>query len=751
MTLSSSKNGRLLLTTTRFLLVSSWILGGSLFAWGNAALFKDASTSTGSNGSIPFVRHGGQSDLNDVSSTAGIFWENLSCSTANEVSILNPSSGFVANGQVCGILGPSGSGKSTFLSIMAGRQEASLSVGGFVQHHRQSEFKDPRSASHFSCGPVLPDTVAWLQQQDAFFEQLTVQETLDLAVFLEWPLLPKSQRDGMAQACLEALGLTKVRSRRVGNPTKARASNGATLSGGELRRLSVALELVTQPQLFVCDEPTTGIDSKMSETVMAAIASLAKKQNIPCFCTLHQPRSSIWHMLDVLILMAPGGRVCYVGSCHDSVPYFASLGYNCPNETNPAEYFIDLVSVDTEDPLQAIIDRDRIDRLASAFERYNRPLPKQLKALRLSLPTESRRSSPSTGGRRSPVTTIRRFGALLRRSWRQTYRSVSLNLGRLAISSGTAILLSQIFPSVAAAKGLPPTNNSVTDRICVLTFGVINMFLVSVVKTIDIFSKEKPIVQRERNRNDYTNLEYILSKALSEFPLDAAFTVVFTTTLKLVTGLAIEWKPLSMIFSLMTCSGASLGFLLGGITQGEQAAVTLAMPIVILFMSVGVINPSGVDENEIHNNPLVLQWVKALSPIAAAIEASMVGEFAGVKFANSMFRQVRDLPRMGGLALVKNGDETLAALGLSSVNFDAVVSHLITLNLVNFGLCWLGLSVTSNARVVHWMQNVRKGLLSSPSKKERKKGTSQRRNSAGVNPHSQRGRIPVPQWGLPRP
>jgi ABC-2 type transporter len=440
--------------------------------------------------------------------------------------------------------------------------------------------------------------------------------------------------------------------------------------------------------------------------------------------------------------MSPGGRVVYMGTCDDSIPYFAALGYSCPEETNPAEFFIDLVSIDTDDPQKAIKDRDRINQLATSFQNHNRKVSMSLGDLRQSsalgsMPNRHSLAQTSIGR------VFRRFGALLRRSWRQTYRSISLNVGRLAISSGTALLLSQVFPS--PVKG-PPTNTSVTNRICILTFGAITNFLVSLVKTIDMFSKEKPVVQRERYHKDYTNMEYIFAKALSEFPLDAAFATVFTTTLKLVTGLAIGWKPLSLVFSLMTISGASLGFLLGGITKSEDEAIVLAMPVVILFMIVGVINPSGVNPNE--SSPPLLQALKFFSPIAAAVEASMVAEFSGMKFAMSSIldmQRFRDLPRMGGLAFVRSGDETLYALGLGAVRFDAVISHMTTLVFVNFALSWLGLTLADTKAMQRWIHSIRRSL--SP----RKKGPEDDA-TIGAGPQlackEKRRRV---TWGLPLP
>lgn len=608
--------------------------------------------------------------------------------------ILHRSSGYLPNGHVCGILGPSGAGKSTFLSAIAGRPGASLQIDGHVLHHYES------SSSMDDMAPVLSHRVAWLQQQDVFFERLTVQETLDLAVFLEWPRLSRKQRQAISSNSLESLGLSRVKDRQVGSP---RMSNGANLSGGEMRRLSVALELVTDPLIFLADEATSGIDSKISETVMGAIVSLVKERQIPCFCTLHQPRSSIWKMLDYCIVMAAGGKMVYAGSREASTEYFAALGYSCPKETNPAEYFVDLVSVDTEDIVQAAKDRDRIEQLALAFQKQNKMVSSDLKSLRFATPLKSTPQRKAVAGAHSvnPILTVRRFGALVQRSFRQTIRSQGLNGFRLLASVGTALLLSQIFPSVT--KG-PPTSRSITDRICILSFGSINMFLIAVMKTIGIFSLEKPVVHRERSRNDYTSLEYILSKAFVETPLDMVFAACFTSTLKVVTGLSIGWKQLSGVFALMTMSGASLGFLLGSLTNNVETATAAAMPIVVILMVVGIINPSGVDPTA--TSPALVQLFKYYSPIASAVEALVVAEFSGMKFASthSLFslNKLRELPRMGGLALVQNGDEALYALGLAGVKFDSVLSHMALLSLVNFGLSWFFLSISNSSKVKRW-------------------------------------------------
>jgi ABC-type multidrug transport system ATPase subunit len=116
--------------------------------------------------------------------------------------------------------------------------------------------------------------------------------------------------------------------------TPSITASGGGLSGGERRRLSVGLELVTAPKVLLADEATTGLDSTQAEKVITLIQKLSKERNIPAICTIHQPRASIWRKLDMIILLAPGGKFCYIGIPNAVMPYFASLGYPCPSETN---------------------------------------------------------------------------------------------------------------------------------------------------------------------------------------------------------------------------------------------------------------------------------------------------------------------------------------------------------------------------------------------------------------------------------
>ena len=438
------------------------------------------------------------------------------------------------------------------------------------------------------------------------------------------------------------------------------------------------------------------------------IKKLVKQREIPCIVSLHQPKSSIWRMLDTVILMAPGGRICYIGDTSNALHYFAALGYHCPKETNPAEFLLDLVSVDSEDPSVAIEDEERISKLAKEFALRQEQFKSDVETLSLTakdknLYHQSGNNAAAVskkGGYRSPFRPIQRFGRLLLRSVRQNIRNHRVNGLRLLASIGNAYLFTNIFKSIQ--KGIA-TAKSVADRTALLTFGIINMSMMGLMKTIDLFAKEKPVVQREQQRRQYSSLEYLLSKVIAEIPLDTVFVTIFTSVLKMTSGIRISWSDLTSAFSLMTVTGASMGFAIGSLSPSGEAAMSAGVPIMVILMTVGVINPSGVDPSE--PEPAVVGVLKQLSPIAYAVKAVCLAEYTGMEFQHpdangngkklnflSRSRNVlKDLPKMGGLALVKNGEQVLTALGLGDETYEGSMRHLAVLSVANLALSWIGL------------------------------------------------------------
>ncbi|KAF0707976.1 hypothetical protein As57867_006468, partial [Aphanomyces stellatus] len=216
-------------------------------------------------------------------------------------------------------MGPSGSGKTTLLDILADRVSSGAIAGDIHVNGR------PRD-SHFR---LLASYVA---QEDSLLGSFTVLETLRYAAQLSVASTVSAQeRELRVQEAIDDMGLRSCEHTIVGDIFRK------GLSGGQKRRLSIAIELLSHPTILLLDEPTSGLDSASTHAVITYIAKLAK-QNRTIVCTIHQPSSMVYHMFDNVMILAQG-HTAYFGSPHDSLAHFASLGHPCPQFTNPGEYF----------------------------------------------------------------------------------------------------------------------------------------------------------------------------------------------------------------------------------------------------------------------------------------------------------------------------------------------------------------------------------------------------------------------------
>lgn len=277
--------------------------------------------------------------------------------------------------------------------------------------------------------------------------------------------------------------------------------------------------------------------------------------------------------------MAPGGKLIYMGDRTEAVSYFAELGYECPPATTTAEFFIDLVTIDTEDESIALEDISRIDYLAAAFQKHQKGVNRKKFT-----PPRSRRSKLMTFQSHRPF--YSRFGVLLLRSLRQNLRNVKVNIIRAAASIGLAGLFSELFSGVKKGNSLA---KSVADRTALLSYGVINMCMLAVMKTLNLFGKEKAVVAREQMRRQYSSFDYLLSKAIGELPLDVLYSTVFAAAMKHFTCIRIPLSLLCGTFSLMTVAASTIGFAVGSVTSGVEEAMTAGMPIMVILMAVGYV------------------------------------------------------------------------------------------------------------------------------------------------------------------
>ena len=118
------------------------------------------------------------------------------------------------------------------------------------------------------------------------------------------------------------------------------------VSGGERKRTSIGVELITDPSLIFLDEPTTGLDSFTATSVMEILRELAMKDGRTVISTIHQPNSDIYEMFDRLMLLAKG-KIIYFNEASLAVDYFSGIGQVCPELSNPADFFMTMMSIES--------------------------------------------------------------------------------------------------------------------------------------------------------------------------------------------------------------------------------------------------------------------------------------------------------------------------------------------------------------------------------------------------------------------
>ena len=198
-------------------------------------------------------------------------------------------------GKLIGIMGASGAGKTTLLHVMAGLGKPSVGqvlINGFDINTQKDK---------------IHGVIGYVSQDDLLIEELTVYQNLYYNAKLCFADFTEEQLNQRVMEVLENLGLDQRKDLKVGNPLEK------TISGGQRKRLNIALELIREPAILFLDEPTSGLSSRDSENVIDLLKELSLKGKL-IFVVIHQPSSDIYKMFDKMIIMDTGGFPCILWS-----------------------------------------------------------------------------------------------------------------------------------------------------------------------------------------------------------------------------------------------------------------------------------------------------------------------------------------------------------------------------------------------------------------------------------------------------
>lgn len=279
--------------------------------------------------STPALAHQQSIWVNVRAQPVSVTFENISYSVKGkkdqpDKQLLHNITGALKPGRLTAIMGASGAGKTTFMNVLSGRITAHRGVTLSADIKVNGE---PAKNMQRIAGYVLQD--------DIMLPSLTPREHITFAAKMQLPTdISAQDRETKIAATLRALRLEGCADTQVGEPGVKRG-----VSGGERKRTSIGIELVSDPKILFLDEPTTGLDSDTAASLMETLQSLAHEAGRTVACTIHQPSSEIFRMFDDIILLA-SGKLAYYGPANRVVEHFASLGRHCPPATNPCDFLL---------------------------------------------------------------------------------------------------------------------------------------------------------------------------------------------------------------------------------------------------------------------------------------------------------------------------------------------------------------------------------------------------------------------------
>ncbi|RKO90120.1 P-loop containing nucleoside triphosphate hydrolase protein [Blyttiomyces helicus] len=251
-------------------------------------------------------------------------FEELGLKLANGKKVLQGVTGAVSAGKMTAIMGPSGAGKTTAMNVLMGK--VARTGGRLFINDQEEEMQKFRKI------------IGYVPQEDIMLRELTVRENVLHAARIKVPASwSATDVEAFVDDILAALNLSHVAHSPIGD------ENTRGVSGGQRKRVNIAMELAGIPLALFLDEPTSGLDSTAALDV-AEIMSQLTTLGLTIVAVIHQPRIEIFEKFDDVLMIAPGGRTAYLGPAKAAKGYFQDLGFEFDVNYNAADILMDILS-----------------------------------------------------------------------------------------------------------------------------------------------------------------------------------------------------------------------------------------------------------------------------------------------------------------------------------------------------------------------------------------------------------------------
>ncbi|CAL5213627.1 unnamed protein product [Lathyrus oleraceus] len=424
-------------------------------------------------------------------------WVTVSGSKNESKSILEGLTGYAKPGQVLAIMGPSGSGKSTLLDALAGRLGSNTRQSGeiLINGNKQA---------------LAYGTSAYVTQDDTLLTTLTVKEAVYYSAQLQLPdTMSKQDKKQRADSTIREMGLQDATNTRIGG------WGVKGISGGQKRRVSICIEILTHPSLLFLDEPTSGLDSAASYYVMKRIASLGKKDGIQrtIIASIHQPSTEVFQLFHNLCLLS-SGKTVYFGPASAASEFFALNGFPCPPLQNPSDHLLKTINKDFDQDIEmdlaqmsrTISTEQAIGILVTSFKssEINQEVINEVEVL-------SKKDNNSTYKKKKHAGFLNQCLVLTRRSFVNMFRDLGYYWLRLGIYIALAISLATVFNDLDKSYG------SIQDRGSFLMF-VFSFLTFMTIGGFPSYVEDMKVFERERLNGHYGVTAYVIGNTVSSLP-----------------------------------------------------------------------------------------------------------------------------------------------------------------------------------------------------------------------------------------
>ncbi|CAH2050006.1 unnamed protein product, partial [Iphiclides podalirius] len=549
-----------------------------------------------------------------------------------EVKVLHGVSGVVSSGNLVALMGSSGAGKTTLLAAISRRDKSAMT--GYLMLNGRLAGAD-----------LIARISGFVPQEDLSIGDLTVSEHMEFMARLMMD--KRSSAPARARRVQQLLGeLGVVNCTR----TKLKA-----LSGGERKRVALAVQLLNDPPILFCDEPTTGLDSSAASAVVSRLRRLAIGGKL-VICSVHQPASGVFELFHQVVLLA-NGRIAFHGTIEQADQFFASLNYKCPVGFNAAEYYVSLLGVEVDKEMES---RDRIRRICNEYQRseFATAIENRVGDVKDEIEYFNGTSDEKNVYFERYLTLVKvnyfvQFYWLMWRNILAVKHNSTIWIAEFLLLMFVGLIIS--VPYAGHFKDLDQRDIQNAEGLLYLTITeTIFLFIYAVFIT---FPSEVPVLLRETASGLYAPLPYYLSKVIFWIPRAVIEPILFVSLIFCVAGLQggfMNWLGFCFVCILCANYANAYGSFLSAVFDKMETAALVSVP----FDLVGTMF-SGIYLNLASASPYV-SWLRYVSGFYYGVESISILQWDSIETIECKTK---------GVPCIKTGPEVLRKFGFAEENF----------------------------------------------------------------------------------